>query len=86
MSKKDNTKKPKALEFTGIVGASKKITYGTAVIPFDDAQGCWMLPAGTNQGDRRVWNAGSALAYAKVIDKIIRAWLLHIRTTQRGDV
>lgn len=86
MSKKNNSKTPTAVEFTGIVGASKKIVYGTAVIPFDDKQGCWVLPAGINQIDRRVWTAGRALAYAKVIDKIIRAWLLHIRTAQRGDV
>lgn len=86
MSKKNNSKTPTAVEFTGIVGASKKIVYGNAVIPFDDNQGCWALPAGANQIDRRVWSAGKALAYAKVIDKIMCAWLLHIRTTQRGGL
>lgn len=84
MSTKNNSKRPKAAEFTLIYETPEKITYGTAVIPFDEHQGCWMLPAGMNQGDRRIWSANKALAYAKVIDSIISEWFRHIRTTQRG--
>lgn len=84
MSTKNNSKRPKAAEFTGIAGTSKKIVYGTAVIPFDENKGCWVLPAGMNQKNRCIWSASKALMFAKAIDAIISNCLRIARATQRG--
>lgn len=85
MSTKNNSKRPKAAEFTILDETPKKIIYGTAVVPFDENLGCWMLPAGLNQTDRRVKSATKALMFAKEIDAIISGLLRSARTHERGS-